>query len=187
MSETSSKKNSIFDKALLGTAGVLAIGMMALGPRGEDKPSSDNEEVVGNQSVEKEEDRKAPADMKEGKSAMIEKMAAIQAELKRARMENATLEAQVRKNEIALEMKKDKESGDPNVKALKEAKVALEAKEAELTKLKSNFSKKAAELASVKKETSVASTGKAVDDAREQKEQLIKNLEKLLKEAKSER
>ena len=115
MSDTSPKKNSIFDKALLGTAGVLAIGMMALGPRGEDKPSSDNEEVAGNQSIEKEEDRKAPADMKEGKPGVNEKVAAIQAELKRmqaelkrARLDNATLEAQLRKSEIALEMKKDK-------------------------------------------------------------------------------
>jgi hypothetical protein len=185
MSDTSSKKNSIFDKALLGTAGVLAIGMMALGPRGEDKPSSDNEEVVGNQSIEKEEDQKAPADMKEGKSGVNGKVAAIQAELKRtqaelkrARLENATLEAQLRKNEIALEMKKDKESGDPNVQALKKAKVALEAKDAELAKLK-------AKLASLGKGTSGANTGKAVDDASVQKEQLIKNLEKLLKEAKS--
>ena len=178
MSETSSKKNSIFDKALLGTAGVLAIGMMALGPRGEDKPSFDNEEVAGNQSIEKEEDRKAPADLKEGKPGVNEKVAAIQAELKRTRLANATLEAQLRKNEIALEMKRDKESGDPNVQALKKAKVALEAKDAELAKLK-------AKLASVEKGTSGANTGKAADDASVQEEQLIKNLEKLLKEAKS--
>ncbi|MCH1510919.1 MAG: hypothetical protein L7T84_17070 [Akkermansiaceae bacterium] len=178
MSETSSKKNSIFDKALLGTAGVLAIGMMALGPRGEDKPSSDNEEVAGNQSIEKEEGGKAPSDLKEGKSGMNKKVAAIQAELKRARQDNATLEAQLRKNKIALEMKKDKESGDPDVQALKKAKVALEAKDAELAKLK-------AKLASLGKGTLGANTGKAVDDASVQKEQLIKNLEKLLKEAKS--
>lgn len=56
--------------------------------------------------------------------------------------------------------------------------MALEAKEAELAKLKSK-------LASVEKGTSGANTGKAVDDVSEQKEQLIKNLEKLLKEAKS--
>ena len=178
MSDTSSKKNSIFDKALLGTAGVLAIGMMALGPRGEDKPSSDNEEVAGDQSIKKEEDRKAPTGMEEGKSGVNEKVAAIQAELKRERLENATLEAQLRKNKIALEMKKDKESGDPNVQALKKAKVALEAKDVELAKLKSK-------LASVEKGASGAKTGKAVDDASVQKEQLIKNLEKLLKEAKS--
>lgn len=182
MSDTSSKKNSIFDKALLGTAGVLAIGMMALGPRGEDKPSSDNEEVAGNQSIKKEEDRKAPTGMEEGKSGVNEKVAAIQAELKRARLENATLEAQLRKNKIALEMKKDKESGDPNVQALKRAKEALEAREAELAKLKSK-------LASVEKGTSGANTGKAakaVDAAREQMEELNKNFEKLVKEAKSE-
>lgn len=178
MSETSSKKNSIFDKALLGTAGVLAIGMMALGPRGEDKPSSDNEEVAGNQSIEKEEGGKAPSDLKEGKSAVNKKVAAIQAELKRSRQDNATLEAQLRKNKIALEMRKDKESGDPDVQALKKAKVALEAKDVELAKLKSK-------LASVEKGASGAKTGKAVDDASVQKEQLIKNLEKLLKEAKS--
>ena len=178
MSDTSSKKNSIFDKALLGTAGVLAIGMMALGPRGEDKPSSDNEEVAGNQSIKKEEDRKAPTGMEEGKSGLNKKVAAIQAELKRARQDNATLEAQLRKNKIALEMKKDKESGDPDVQALKKAKVALEAKDAELAKLK-------AKLASLGKGTLGANTGKAVDDASVQKEQLIKNLEKLLKEAKS--
>ena len=102
MSDTPSKKNSIFDKALLGTAGFLAIGMMALGPRGDDNPSLDNEKL----------------------------------------------------------------------------KMVLEAKEAELAKLRSK-------LASVGKGPSAAGAGKAVDDAREQKEQLIKNLEKLLKKAKS--
>ena len=178
MSETPSKKNSIFDKALLGTAGVLAIGMMALGPRGEDNLSPNNEEVVGNQSVKKEEGREAPAGVKEGKSGVNNEVAAIQAELKAARLDNATLEAQLRQKEIALEMRKDKESGDPNVRALKKVKAALEAKEAELAKLRSK-------LASVGKGPTVASTGKALDDAREQKEQLIKNLEKLLKKAKS--
>lgn len=113
MSDTPSKKNSIFDKALLGTAGILAIGMMALGPRGEDNPSPDNEKLAENQGVGKEEGQKAPAGMKEGKS------------------------------------------GDPNVQAFKKVKAALEAEEGELLKIL------------------------------EQKEQLIKNLEKLLKEAKS--
>ena len=116
--------------------------------------------------------------MKEGKSGANNEVAALQAELNRARLDNATLKAQLRKKEIALEMTKEKESGDPNVQALKKVKTVLEAKEAELAKLKSK-------LASVGKGPSVASTGKAVDDAREQKEQLIKNLEKLLKEAKS--
>ena len=178
MSDTPSKKNSIFDKALLGTAGILAIGMMALGPRGEDNPSLDNEKLAENQGVGKEEGQKAPAGMKEGKSGANNEVAALQAELNRARLDNATLKAQLRKKEIALEMRKEKESGDPNVQALKKVKTVLEAKEAELAKLKSK-------LASVGKGPSVASTGKAVDDAREQKEQLIKNLEKLLKEAKS--
>lgn len=178
MSDTSSKKNSIFDKALLGTAGVLAIGMMALGSRGEDNPSPDNERVVENQSVEEDEGQKSPLGVKEGRSVVNNEVAAIQAELKKARLDNATLKAQLRKKEIALEMRKDKESGDPNVQALKKVKAALEAKEAELAKLKSK-------LASVGKGPSVASTGEVVDDAREQKEQLIKNLEEILKEAKS--
>lgn len=120
--------------------------------------------------------------MEEGKSGVNKKVAAIQAELKRARQDNATLKAQLRKNEIALEMKKDKESGDPSVQALKKAKEALEAKDAELAKLKTK-------LASVEKGASEANTGKAakaVDAAREQMEELNKNFEKLVKEAKSE-
>ena len=178
MTDTPSKKNSIFDKALLGTAGILAIGMMALGPRGEDNPSPNNEKLLENQSVGKEEGEKAPAGTKEGRSGVNNEVAALQAELNRARLDNSTLKAQLRQKEIALEMRKDKESGDPNVQALKKLKTALEAKEAELAKLKSK-------LASVGKGPSVASTGKAVDDARQQKEQLIKNLEKILKKAKS--
>ena len=178
MSDTPSKKNSIFDKALLGTAGILAIGMMALGPRGDDNPSPDNEKLVENQSIGKGEGQKALAGTREVRSGVNNGVAALQAELNRARLDNSNLKAQLRKKEIALEMRKDKESGDPNVEALKRVKTVLEAKEAELAKLKSK-------LASVGKGPSVASTGKAVDDAREQKEQLIKNLEKLLKKAKS--
>ena len=182
MSDTPSKKNSIFDKALLGTAGVLAIGMMALGPRGDDNPSPDNEKLVENQSIGKGEGQKALAGTREVRSGVNNGVAALQAELNRARLDNSNLKAQLRKKEIALEMRKDKESGDTNVQALKEAKEALEAREAELAKLKSK-------LASVEKGTSGANTGKAakaVDAAREQMEELNKNFEKLVKEAKSE-
>ena len=176
MSDTTPKKNSIFDKILLGTAAVLAIGMMAVGPRGEAKLITDEKEVEENQGLEKEQVKQTPG----AKSVDSKKVAAIQAELKKAHQANATLEAQLRKNKIALEMKKDKASTDANLQALKKAKAALEAKEAELAKLKSKMAEKVAS------QEDDGKAAKAVEDARAQKEELIKNLENALKKAKSD-
>jgi len=172
MSDTSPKKNSMFDKILLGTAAFLAIGMMAVGPRGEAKLVPDDKDA----ETEPVDEKKAPVVTKASDN---KKVAAIQAELQKTRQANATLEAQLRKNTIALEVLRDKNSGDPNAQALNKTKASLEAKEAELAQLK-------LKLASVEKGASEENkAAKAIENARAEKEELIKNLERLLKEAKS--
>ena len=139
MSDTSPKKNSLFDKILLGVAGTLAIGMLAAGPAKEPQPAPDKEEVA-----EKEE-AKNPAPVVKTPEAVAEakkKVAAMEKELAKTKQANKDLEAQLRTSNMALEMK----GGNPaefakSKEALKKAQASLASKESEIEQLKGQLTK----------------------------------------------
>lgn len=187
MSDTSSKKNSVFDKVLLGVAGALAIGMLAAGPRKEHKPAPDKEEVAQNESDEKEEKAKVKV-TKVSSSEAQKKIAAMQEELAKTKRANADLKVQLESSNMALTMQGgDSAAVVTNKKELKKAKASLESMQAEIKALKDSLAK-AQSKAPAKPEDNMAqveSAKKAAAAERKRKEELIKTLEKALEEAKS--
>jgi hypothetical protein len=180
MSETSSKKNSIVDKILLGAAGGLAIGMFAFGSAGEKKAETEEKAVVEQEGADGEKDSPAPAEKKEAQTGTPKKSAAAQkelakmkADLAKVREVNANLAAELRAKKMALEMR----DGKPVVDTTKAKE--LDKAKAELEKLK-------AKLAEARKSVPSSKDGKMddLDALKKEMEAELKRKDEAIKAAK---
>lgn len=184
MSETTSKKNSIFDKVLLGVAGVLAIGMLAFGAPEKSAPSPEKEEVAEQEGGQPAAPEKSAAKTKADESAARKKLAEVTAALAKAKQENKDLNSKIRARNLALEMKGgDAASILTNGKELKKAKAELEAKQVEVKKLKDRLAKVTASESKGDEMSEIAAAKKAAEAELKRKMEAIEIARKALEEA----